>query len=92
MIKRTIVQVLLYKQNTKLALMQFTNLLKSILYSPYLYFLPQVLVPWVGADGLYRGSVTHVCVACHTQIVVTIPFVVVKSVDRYLKRRLKHYR
>lgn len=52
------------------------------------YGVPRVIGLGDGSDSLYRGSVTHVCVVCHTQIVVTADIIVVKDVDRYFKRRL----
>lgn len=46
------------------------------------YHIPQVLVSSDGGHILYRGTVTPVCVARHTQVVVTIILVEVKDVDR----------
>lgn len=51
-------------------------------------FDSHILFPGVGGHSLYRGSVTSVCVACHTQIVVTADIIVVNDVDRYFKHRL----
>ena len=52
------------------------------------HILPKVPAAWCGGDSLYCGSVTHVGVACHSQVTISTDKVVVKGVDGYLKRRL----
>lgn len=41
------------------------------LFPIFFYSIPHVLDPGVCGDSLYRGSVTSVSVASHTQVVVT---------------------